>query len=86
MEIDDNLKIVCLCPTDGLKKVGLLSIDVRFTGSNIKGPIPNRDAHVIESKIGTTRLDLEMPMPHIAMRECNQARTQQLQFLGSHSQ
>ena len=51
VKIDDNLKIVLRCPTDGLKKVWLLPLNVRFTRGNIEGPMPDRDAHVIESKI-----------------------------------
>ena len=51
VKIDDNLNIVLLRPTNGLKKVWFLPLNIRFTGGNIKGPMPDRDAHVIESKI-----------------------------------
>jgi hypothetical protein len=50
MEIDNNFEFVCHCPSDGLEEVGMLSRDVRFTGTNIISPIPDRDSHVIESK------------------------------------
>jgi hypothetical protein len=55
VKIDDNLKIVLRCPTNGLKKVWFLPLNVRFTGANIIGPIPDRDAYMIESKISATR-------------------------------
>jgi hypothetical protein len=34
-----------------------LPLNVWLAKADIKGPIPDRDAHVVESKIRTTRLD-----------------------------
>ena len=79
MEIDDNLEIVCLCPTDGIIEVGCLPLDVRLARPNIKGPIADRDTHVIESKIRTTR-SLTVEFERNAL-----LHTQLLQWLQSHS-
>jgi hypothetical protein len=50
MKIDNNLEIVCLCPSYSLEKVVVLPRDERFARTDIVGPIPDWDAHVIESK------------------------------------
>ena len=50
MKVDDNLEVVLPCPCDSLEKVVVLPRDEWFARTNIVGPIPDRDAHVIESK------------------------------------
>ena len=83
VKIDDNLKFVRLCPTNGLEKVGFLPFNVRFTGGNIKGPIPDWDAHVIESKI--SKLHTLVYPNSAARRNAPVQRTQRLRLLQSHS-
>ena len=50
MKIDNNLEIVRLCPSDSPEKVVVLPREERFARTDVVGPIPDRDAHVIESK------------------------------------
>lgn len=80
VEVDDNLQTVCPCPTDGIKEVSLLPLNVRLARANIKGPIPDRDAHVVESKISTTWLGSNDAAHHNAS-----ILTQLLQLPQSHS-
>jgi len=51
VEIDDDLEFVFRCPADRLNKVVVLSLDIRFTGTDLVGPISYWDAHVVESGI-----------------------------------
>lgn len=60
MEIDDNFEIVRRRPSDGLEEVVLLSRDVWFTITNIIGPIPDWDPHVIESKNKHSQISAEL--------------------------
>jgi hypothetical protein len=83
VKIDDNLKLVLRCPTNGLMEVWLLPLNVRFTGGNIKGPIPDRDAHVIESKI--SKLHTLVYPNCAAHRNAPVQRTQRLRLMKSHS-
>jgi hypothetical protein len=48
MEINDDLKIVFLCPTDGRLKIWELALQVGFTRTDFESPITYRDAHVIQ--------------------------------------
>ena len=51
MKVDDDLDFVFLGPTDGLEEIVVLPLNIWFARTDdIVGPIPYRDAHVIESK------------------------------------
>ena len=52
VEIDYNFQTIVPRPTDSLKEIFVLPLDIRLAGSNLVGPIPYWDAHVIESKVG----------------------------------
>lgn len=52
MEIDYNLQTIIPRPTDSLNEIVVLPLDIRLAGPDLIGPIPDWDAHVIESKVG----------------------------------
>ncbi len=49
VEINDDFEAILLRPTDSLRQVGTLALQVRLTWSNIVRPIPDWDANVIQS-------------------------------------
>ena len=50
MKIDDNPKVVFSCPSDSLDEVIVLPLNIRFTRTDVVGPITYRDAHMVESR------------------------------------
>ena len=53
MEINYSVQTVVPCPTNSLKEIFVLPLDIRLAGCDFVGPITYRDAHVIESKMDT---------------------------------
>ena len=51
MQIDENLKTIFCCPSDGFEEEVVLSLDIRFAGTDFVSPIPYRNPHMIESKV-----------------------------------
>jgi len=51
VKIDENLKIIFCCPSDGLEEEAVLPLDIRFAGTDFVSPIPYRNAYMIESKM-----------------------------------
>src|SRR6266851_3806314 len=51
VKIDENLKIMFCCPSDGLEEEAVLPLDIRFAGTDFVSPIPYRNTHMIESKV-----------------------------------
>jgi hypothetical protein len=51
VEIDYNFQTMPPCPLDSLKEIFVLPLDIRLAGCDFVGPIPYRDAHVIESRV-----------------------------------
>jgi hypothetical protein len=52
MKVYNNLDIVFLRPSDSLEEEVMLSLGIWFARNEIVGPIPYRDAYVIESSYG----------------------------------
>ncbi len=53
MEINYDHQTVLPCPTDSLKEIFVLTLNIRLAGCDFVGPITYWDAHVIESKVDT---------------------------------
>jgi hypothetical protein len=77
VKVDDNLEIVLFRPTNSLKEVGVLPLDIRFARGNIISPISYRDAHVVESGNGAISNCPFRPLG-LLMRK---ARTQRVRLL-----
>jgi hypothetical protein len=52
VEVDDNFDAIAPSPSHSLLEVGQLAGDVGFTGANLKGPISDRDADMVQSNSG----------------------------------
>ena len=75
VKIDENLKTIFCCPSDGLEEEAVLPLDIRFAGTDFVSPIPYRNAYMIESKMqdctGSARTVWSARYKHGAPSSCD---------------
>ena len=57
MQVDDHLQPVEPSPADRFREVGELALNIRFAGSNLKGPVAYGDSNMVQAEVWASALD-----------------------------
>lgn len=88
MQVNDHLQSVKPSPADRFREVGELARNIRFAGSNLKGPVAYGNSNMVQAEVWAYALDgnqnnrSEDPHPAAAMsaRSCSVIQVSQCCF------